>query len=314
MRLSIFLFASLLAVLLIVSCKKDDPQPDPQPTAEPRLIFKFQFDSTQVRLNNLGQAATMPAGHAGQNPMMNLMSSHYLELAPNAFTQLGDGLVLYRAAETTVGGSNAIDFALATKVGGGQEFFSVALKDITPGEYEYLRVSLAYQNYDIKLYLDTIVNIPGVGDVTIQEDLPCTVASFVGFNNYITSYPVKTQTITVNGNRAQGYWGFESSGTISGYPYNYLNSGQAPAGATTVVNPISSSSPIPAGSCVVTGPFNGSKLTITGNETQDIVILVSLSTNKSFEWVDGNANGKWEPSKGEQIVDMGLRGMIPIVQ
>jgi len=55
-------------------------------------------------------------------------------------------------------------------------------------------------------------------------------------------------------------------------------------------------------------------LNITGNETQDIIIRVSLSTNKSFEWVDGNGNGKWEPNKGEQIVDMGLRGMIPYIE
>jgi hypothetical protein len=39
-----------------------------------------------------------------------------------------------------------------------------------------------------------------------------------------------------------------------------------------------------------------------------------MSTNQSFEWIDGNANGKWEPSKGESVVDMGLRGMIPFVQ
>lgn len=313
MRLPIFLFSSLLAAVLVVACKKEDPQPEPTPTAEPRLIFKFQFDSTQARLDNTGQPAAMPAGHAGQNPKMNLMSAHYLELAPSAFTQLGNGIVLYRATETTIGGSNAIDFAQATKVGNGQEFFSVPIKDVTPGQYEYLRLSLAYQNYDVKLYLDTVVNT-GSGNITIQQDLPCTVASFVGFNTYITNYLVKNQSITVNGNREQGYWGFESTGTISGYPYNYLNSGQAPAGATTVVNPIASTSPILAGSCVVTGPFNAGKLTITGSETNDIVVLVSLSTNQSFEWIDGNGNGKWEPSKGEKIVDMGLRGMIPIVQ
>jgi len=26
------------------------------------------------------------------------------------------------------------------------------------------------------------------------------------------------------------------------------------------------------------------------------------------------ADGKWEPSKGEQVTDMGIRGMIPTVK
>jgi hypothetical protein len=55
----------------------------------------------------------------------------------------------------------------------------------------------------------------------------------------------------------------------------------------------------------------GNKLVITGNETSDIVVEVSLSTNKSFEWTEVVADGKWEPSKGEQVVDMGIRGMVP---
>ncbi len=94
--------------------------------------------------------------------------------------------------------------------------------------------------------------------------------------------------------------------------------GEAPAGATTVVNPLFNSSPIPAGSCVATGQFvntgrSASNLTITGHETRDIVITVSLSVNKSFEWVEVVNDGKWEPARGEYIVDMGIRGLIPII-
>ena len=149
----------------------------------------------------------------------------------------------------------------------------------------------------------------------------------MGVNTYITNYKVKTETITVNGNRAQGYWGFESTGTYNyvaygqtfPYPYNFLESGQAPVGATTVVNPLFATSPIPAGSCVATGQFVSSltgpskSLTITGNEKNDIVVTVSLSVNHSFEWIEqGTPDGKWQPSKGETIVDMGIRGLVPI--
>jgi hypothetical protein len=61
---------------------------------------------------------------------------------------------------------------------------------------------------------------------------------------------------------------------------------------------------------VVTGQFSA-PLIITGNETSDINIQVSVSTNKSFEWKDVDSNGKFDPANGDQIVDMGIRGMIP---
>jgi hypothetical protein len=284
---------------------------------DPQLIFVFDFDSTQARLNNLGFDTPMPSGHAGQSPKMNKMSAHYLELAQSAFTALGSGKVLYHAPETSVGGETAIDFSKAVLVGKNQAFLTVPLKNITAGEYEYLRVSLGYQNYDVKFHYDSVHNVPGVGNVHVQQDFPATVASFVGYNTYLTSYKIKNQNVVVNANKKQGYWGFETSGTITAlgnYPFSFYDTGESPAGATTVVNPINSSSPIPAGSCVVTGAFNGGKLKITGQEKKSITIRVSLSTNKSFEWVDLNGNGKWEPAKGENIVDMGLRGLIPYIQ
>lgn len=52
-------------------------------------------------------------------------------------------------------------------------------------------------------------------------------------------------------------------------------------------------------------------LVITGAETQNIEIELSLSINNSFEWEEVNADGKYEPSVGENVVDMGLRGLIP---
>ena len=79
------------------------------------------------------------------------------------------------------------------------------------------------------------------------------------------------------------------------------------------MNPIFNTSPIPAGSCVVTGAFQA-PVTITGNETADVVITVSLSTNKSFEWTELDGDNKFEPVNGETVVDMGIRGMLPIVE
>ncbi len=285
--------------------------------AEPQLIFVFDFDTSQIRLDNFGNPTELPNGHAGQHPKMNGMSAHYLELAPNAFTPLGSGVILYHAPETQAGGSVAIDFSKAVVRNKNQPFLTIPLKSIPVGDYEFLRVSLGYQNYDVVFHYDSIHTVPGFGDVHVIQDFPATVASFVGFESYIESFVIKTQSVHVNANKKQGFWGFETSGTISAlnnFPFSFVESGQAPEGATTVVNPINSTSPIPAGSCVVTGAFPSGKLMITGTETTDIVIRVSLSTNRSFEWIDANGNNKWEPTKGETIVDMGLRGLVPYIE
>ena len=294
-----------LVLFFISSCKKEKSNS----SNGPNLVLKFKFDPTQARLNNTGQPEPMPAGHAGQSPDFNKMSAHYVELTPTAFTALGGGAVLYKAPETTAGGSNAIDFDKSKFAGNNETFFSIPLKDITPGVYEWLRISLAYQNYNIKYYIDTVV-----AGIPVQQEFPATVASFIGFNTYIKNYKIKEQNIAVNANKKQGYWGFETVINFGGTNYPYSATGQAPEGATTVVNPLFATSPIPAGSCLVTAAFTPGKLTITGKETSDIVIEVSLSVNKSFEWIEQVNDGKWEPGKGESVVDMGIRGMIPKVQ
>jgi hypothetical protein len=302
MKKPYFLILIVLS-LVAISCKKENH------VANPQLIFKFKFDSTQARLNNIGQPSTVADGHGAQSPVFNSMSVHYIELTSNAFVALGQGSVLYKSAETTAGGSTAIDFEKSTFAGNNETFFSVPLSEVAKGDYEWLRVSLAYQNADVKFKVDTTV-----AGITINQDFVGTLAGFIGFNTYIKTFKVKNQSLTVNGNKKQGYWGFETVLTGGGYTYPFITSGQAPDGATTVVNPIFATSPIPQGSCVVTGSFVPGKLTITGNETNDIVIEVSFSTNKSFEWDDIVPDGRWEPSKGEQVTDMGIRGMIPTVK
>ena len=255
------------------------------------LNFQFRFDPNQARLNNFGQPSVMPSGHAGQSPRFNTMSAHYIELAPEATTQLGKGVVVFKNEDTMAGGATAIDFSKSTIAQEGEIFLSVPLKDIAPGTYKYLRVSLAYQNYDIDVLANGF-NISG------------TIASFVGYNTFVTTHKVKNQVLNVHANKKQGYWAFESSFGVT--------EGQAPEGATTVPNPLASTSPIPAGSCVVTGEF-ATPLFITGNETSDIGLTLSLSINQSFEWIEITNDGKFEPLAGEQVVDMGLRGLIPIV-
>lgn len=285
---------SLLSIAVLsfsfFSCTDQD-DPVVAPIEEPKLLVKFHFDPAQIRLNNIGEESAVLPGNAAQSPSFNKISSHYLELAPSATTALGAGTVLYHAPETTAGGANAIDFSRAKVVGEGEAFLSIPLKDIAAGSYEWVRCSLAYQDYNI--------NVLSAGTEYVG-----TLASFVGFRTYIGTFTSGGYPFTVNANKNQGYWAFG----LQGFPYS--TSGQAPAGATTVPNPLHATSPIPSGSCVVTGKFT-SNLIITGNETNDITVTLSLSVNNSFEWQEVNADGKYEPAAGENVVDMGLRGLIP---
>jgi hypothetical protein len=317
---------ALMAAFVFNSCKKDkDEEPAPAPTTPasgacapsttfvpdaatgPRLIFKFKFDSTQLRLDNFGNPSTIPAGNAAQSPIFNLMSQHYIELAGN-FDSLGQGEVLYLGNTTTAGGAAAINYCASTQTGQNQVFFSKALSQIAPGTYDWLRVSLAYQNYDITYKANAV---PGTHVAT------GTIASFIGYKTYVSAYKINGHDYTPStsaggpGNHLQGYWGFETN--VAGS--NYFADGQS--AGTTVPNPLFATSPIPSGSCVVTGKFvdntmGYSPLVITGSETSDIVITVSLSTNKSFEWHEVTADGYYQPELGEYVVDMGVRGMIPI--
>jgi hypothetical protein len=263
-------------------------------TSGPQLVFRFKFDPTQARLNAFGNPSTVPSGNAAQSPSFNKMSGHYVEMIPTAWTAFGMGEIVYEGEETYVGGSRAINFDKAVVKGENEVFLSIPLSSISAGTYEYIRVSVTYQDFDI------IYNANGFSNLT------GTLASFIGFNTYITSYNINTKVESVNANKLQGYWGFES--TVFGQ--SFFLTGQVPAGFTTVVNPLSNS-PIPAGSCLVTGPFQ-TPLTITGNETSDIEVQLSFSTNQSFEWTDANSNNQFD--SGETPVDMGLRGLRAIVQ
>src|SRR5580765_5838728 len=98
----------LITLAAFLFCFTTCSKKDHSANSSAKLVFVFKFDSTQQRLNNIGLLDLMPAGNSGQSPLFNTMSSHYVELAPNAFTALGSGDVLYRAPEVTTGGSNAI--------------------------------------------------------------------------------------------------------------------------------------------------------------------------------------------------------------
>lgn len=227
----------LVVIAAFAGCQKDDPTP----SNTSNLQFKIEFDATQPRLNNIGLPATLPAGNAAQTPVFRKMSVHYLELAPGAFTQLGQGAIVYKGPETSDGGAAAVDFDGAAVVGAGELFAKISLADIAPGTYEWVRASVTYQNYDIHFNLK---NVPVVGNLDNQKG---TIASFVGFNTFIRNITPNTKTLAVNDDKKQGFWAFETSFSAPYDIYNQVSSGDGQAGATTVVNPLAATSPIPAG-------------------------------------------------------------------
>ncbi len=281
----------IIGLLFSFSCSEDNDDNLQQNSTEANLIIKFKFDPNQQRLGNLGQPVSVAPGNAAQSPGINRMSANYIEFAPTATTALGTGEIVYLGNETTTGGTQAIDFQNAVFAGNNETFLTIPLSNISEGNYEWVRVSLAYQEGDIDFLLNGV-------------DYTGTLASFVGYNTYITSFDLNGSAFDVNANQLQGFWAFEALG--------FTSQGQAPEGATTVPNPLFASSPIPSGSCVVTGEFENG-LTITGYETEDVVVTLSFSINDSFEWTEVNIDGKYEPSAGEQVVDMGLRGLVPMV-
>jgi hypothetical protein len=289
------------ALLLWLGCDKTETP------IEPKISFTCKFNASQERLNNTGAPAVVPSGHATQTPDFKAISLHYIELIGDPKTQVGGGAIVFQAPETTLGGENAVWFDQAERLDETKTLFTLPVKDIPAGTYEWVRVSVTYQELGIKF---NIRNIEGVGNLMQQSGL---LASFVGFNTYLTEVSVGGDKIIVDANRKQGFWLFKSQ--LSGPYANYsrIYQGQAPAGSTTVVNPLFGTSPVPPGSCLVTGKLT-EPLTITGAETNDIPVVLSFSINNSVEWKDDNGNKELDfygqsGIPNEKIVDMGLRGL-----
>ena len=295
-------FHSLLAVLLsapilliISSC---------QETFEPNkeLNVLFAYDEEQERLDNLGNPSSIPDGHAAQSPGFRALGVFTIELAPDQFTLPGQGFTLFKSAETSAGGDMAIDF---DELNTSANLTGVLpIEEIPEGTYPYLRVSVAYQNYDIRYNLLNTT----LGDFNNETG---TIASFLGYNTFINSVTPWEIPLEVNDDKLQGFWAFE---TRFAEPFSALNqvySGQAPEGATTVVNPLAGIADIPPGSCIITGEFD-TPLEVSG-DMSGLTLRLNFSINDSFEWVDENGNGEWDfdlaAGTVEQVVDMGLRGL-----
>ena len=298
----------LCVSVLFFQCKKT-VEPDPV------LRLKLKFDPLQERYKSDGKTISdVPAGHAAQTPAVNSIGCSYIELTPDANTILGQGKVLFQIIDTALGstGVRALDYQYMKNFKDGDIILEIPLKSLGTGKFTYLRLGVAYINFDVKFNL---LNVPFAGDFSDERG---TFNGFLNARTFISSYKIFNKEEKINGTRKQGYWAFETKLSTGYSAYDAVYNGQMIDGSTlTVINSIQSTSPTPSNSCIVTGLFDA-PLTITGAETADMVATLSLSTNKCFEWEENlRTNGQWDitaqANSGtpvlERIVDFGVRSM-----
>lgn len=309
----------VLLTLCVLSACDDETGDFGKSESTAKLHLKFKFDPTQGRLDNFGDPSTIAAGNAAQTPDFHALSAFLIELVPTQTTLPEQGAVVYRAATqaATPGGdfSTAVIFDQALVSDEEVVFLELPIKDIPTGTYEYLRASVTYQNASVKFNLK---NMPPPLPSSLDNQSG-TFAGFIGFNSYISTHTVRNRSMAINADKQQGFWMFEPA-LDEPYQSGYLNAnatgietGQAPAGSTTVVNLLADFGVnIPFGTCIVTGDLD-QPLIITGEETENITVTMSFSINQSFEWKDTNGNGQWDLDvstlTAEEVVDMGLRGL-----
>jgi hypothetical protein len=302
MNFTLKIIAMAFAVVGLLGCKKEP---------ERMLHFIIKFDPLQEKLGNNGLPTTLKTGVASQTPFINSIGFNGIELVQNDFIKYGQGVPVFTTPKTTAGGEKAIDYQQVKSAKEGETLISIPLKNIAAGTYNWIRTSVAYQNFDVQFNL---FNVPFAGNFLEERG---SFASFMMANNYITSYKVWDKTDSINGNKKQGYWCLETKLSPAYKPYNRMFNGQSAAGNITSPNPLLQTAPTPLENTVLTGRFD-IPLSISGSETADVTVTLTFSNNKSFEWEETiNRNGKWDfnlqPVTGqpsvERVVDMGLRSL-----
>jgi hypothetical protein len=302
MNFTLKTIAVAFAMVGLFGCKKE---PDKM------LHFVIKFDPLQEKLGNNGLPAALRTDLAAQSPALNSIGFNGIELVQNEFTKYGQGVSVFSTPETTLGGDKAIDYQQVRLGKSGETIVSIPLKNVAPGTYNWIRTSVAYQNFDV---IFNMLNVPFAGNFLEERG---TMASFMASNTYITPYKIWEKMDSTKGNKKQGFWAFETKLSPAYKPYNRMFNGQSAAGSITSPNPLLQTAPTPLDNTILTGRLEG-PLSISGSETADVTVILTFSNNKSFEWEETiNRNGKWDfnlqPVPGqpsvERVVDMGMRSL-----
>ncbi len=261
-------------------------------SSPPCLNLCYWFEHDGARLGSTGAASEISAGFAGQPPSSITIYPRYYELGPNANTALGSGQVLYEAATHNgqpVTGTGATILNNLTGATHEEIAFSYSLASIPANTYQYLRVGVAYYEARVNLRHNT-----GLKNL----DMSGVIGAFTGTRVQATDISLNGTSVALNTNVAQGFWVYKGDS---------LAKVDGTANTVTAVNPIASTSAVPAGSDVITGAFTQPLVVSTHNA--DVTIIVLLSTNRSFEWVESTTDGYWQGSVGETVQDFAFRGL-----
>ncbi len=268
-----------------------------------QFILRLKFDSMQTRLNDLGQVSSPTPGTGAQSPIISGMSVNYIELMPDAGSAPGSGVVIYKTKETNCGGTQALNFCKGLVVGENEVLLSVDLNSIPAGTYPWIRISIAYQELIVQ------ARSLSAGNTT------ATLAGFSADLTYLSKTKIQTTVLTPTlggvGNKSRGYWMYYQKVFNTAYQLD----GQSPH--ITVVNPNpmavnTSSLSFVYGQFVNSSTMNTEALVIGNNETTDREVILSISTNGSFEWTELTHDGRFQPEIGENVLDFGCRGVIPL--
>jgi len=277
-----YIIVFLFFVFLIIACvKENDQQGMPLPKLS-QLKMILKFDSTQVRLDNYGNIAIIPTGHEAQSPLSYSVSIKQIEL-------LRDSSADYYAGANYFYNSSATQ-QLAHE---GIAFDEYISSHDAPGTFKWIRVYFGLQNFRIRCKVN--------GNVVEGSLL-----SFLKPVNNENEYLINDSTIINDSTMNKGQWFLELDGGISP-----ILAGQVqPESAISQPNSLHYSWPAPSDLYVVTCPIN--PILSIGRPYYDTVTL-SISINKSFEWVEHSDPDYFEPLNGDTIVDFGIRG-VQIIQ
>jgi hypothetical protein len=286
---------------------------------DPFLRLRVNFDTQGERFDANGELAEVPEGRAAYTPEMRELRISSIELVPDENTPVGQGVMLYEAATRVVFGEEITELDQTISTAGGIVANRFNFQDIPAGTYPYVRVGLAsakYQlNYDLHYHVKDSTDTDSIPpDFTVPVELTqlsggMAVLYSDAWVNTLTPFNI---TLDINQQKRQGYYAFETSFTSSFELGNNVYVDSLFNTIPTLPNPISATAPTPESSGIITGVFD-TPLEVTGQESEDVLVDLTFSTNQAFEWVDPNNDGRWDvwilAETWERISDFGLRSL-----
>jgi len=249
------------------------------------LNFSFKFDSLQDRLDNSGMLSSIPGNHRALSPKNPGFRIGYIELLSDPSTPAGYGVRIFGTGQV----SNSFDtgYPCCQGVIDENENFStpyLALQD--PTTFNWMRIYFTYTHFDI----DYKIN---------GSPYETSVSGFLAEKSLTYYFEIRDSVYSEYSTKINGEWYLEAD--TPGYGV-VLHGSAFTASPNILYNTV----PTPSNSCVVTCAIDPP---LFFDHPDNKTITISLSTNKSFEWIENSDPDFFEPFNGDTIYDFGIRGI-----